>query len=75
MDFIMDYRLAYCLQNGLPLDMDVYDLAEWCCLTELSAISLDNGSAPVLIPDFTREPGTGYRGINMLLLNNILLSL
>ena len=29
MDFIMDYRLAYCLQNGLPLDMDVYDLAEW----------------------------------------------
>lgn len=54
MDFIMDYRLAYCLQNGLPLDMDVYDMAEWCCLTELSAISLDNGSAPVLIPDFTR---------------------
>ncbi|GAB3009656.1 Gfo/Idh/MocA family oxidoreductase [Niabella terrae] len=54
MDFIMDYRLAYCLQNGLPLDMDVYDLAEWCCLTELTAISLDNGSAPVAIPDFTR---------------------
>ncbi|GAB3428469.1 Gfo/Idh/MocA family protein [Niabella aquatica] len=54
MDFIMDYRLAYCLQNGLPLDMDVYDLAEWCCLTELSAISIENGSAPVLIPDFTR---------------------
>ena len=54
MDYIMDYRLAYCLQNGLPLDMDVYDLAEWCCLAELSAISLDNGSAPVAIPDFTR---------------------
>lgn len=54
MDFIMDYRLAYCLQNGLPLDMDVYDLAEWCCLTELSAISLENGSAPVAVPDFTR---------------------
>ena len=30
MDFIMDSRLVYCLQNGLPLDMDVYDLAEWC---------------------------------------------
>ncbi len=54
MDYIMDYRLAYCLQNGLPLDMDVYDLAEWSCLTELSAISLEHGSAPVLIPDFTR---------------------
>ena len=54
MDFIMDYRLIYCLQNGLPLDMDVYDLAEWCCLAPLSAISLENNSAPVAIPDFTR---------------------
>jgi len=26
MDFIMDSRLVYCLQNGLPLDIDVYDL-------------------------------------------------
>lgn len=54
MDFIMDYRLIYCLQNGLPLDMDVYDLAEWCCLTELTKISLENGNAPVEVPDFTR---------------------
>lgn len=54
MDFIMDYRLIYCLQNGLPLDMDVYDLAEWCCLIPLTEISLDNDSAPVEIPDFTR---------------------
>ena len=54
MDFIMDYRLVYCLNNGLPLDMDVYDLAEWCCVTELSRISLENGSAPVEVPDFTR---------------------
>ena len=54
MDFIMDYRLIYCLQNGLPMDMDVYDLAEWCCLIPLTEISLDNGSAPVEIPDFTR---------------------
>jgi hypothetical protein len=54
MDFIMDYRLIYCLQRGLPLDMDVYDLAEWCCLIPLTEISLDNGSMPVKIPDFTR---------------------
>ena len=54
MDFVMDYRLIYCLQRGLPLDMDVYDLAEWCCLIPLTEISLDNGSAPVEIPDFTR---------------------
>ena len=54
MDLIMDYRLIYCLNNGLPLDMDVYDLAEWCCVTELSRISLENGCAPVEVPDFTR---------------------
>lgn len=54
MDFIMDYRLVYCLQNGLPLDMDVYDLAEWCSFAELSRISLENNNAPVAVPDFTR---------------------
>lgn len=54
MDFVMDYRMIYCLQNGLPMDMDVYDLAEWCCLIPLTEISLDNNSAPVEIPDFTR---------------------
>jgi predicted dehydrogenase len=54
MDFIMDYRLIYCLQKGLPLDMDVYDLAEWSCLAPLTEISLEKGSVPVQIPDFTR---------------------
>ena len=54
MDYIMDYRLAYCLHNGLPLDMDVYDMAEWCCPAELTRISIENNSAPVEIPDFTR---------------------
>ena len=54
MDFIMDSRLIHCLRNGLPLDMDVYDAAEWSCLTELSRISIENGSAPVRVPDFTR---------------------
>ena len=54
MDFIMDSRLVYCLQNGLPLDMDVYDLAEWCSLAELGALSMDNNCAAVTFPDFTR---------------------
>ena len=62
MDFIMDYRLVYCLRNGLPLDMDVYDLAEWCCLVPLSEISLDNGSAPVAVPDFTRGHWNDVQG-------------
>lgn len=54
MDYIMDYRLVYCLRNGLPLDMDVYDLAEWCCMAELTRLSIENNSAPVAVPDFTR---------------------
>ena len=54
MDYIMDYRLVYCLRNGLPLDMDVYDLAEWCCMAELTRISIENGNVPVAVPDFTR---------------------
>ena len=62
MDFIMDYRLVYCLQNGLPLDMDVYDLAEWCSLAELSRISIENGSAPVEVPDFTRGNWNSVEG-------------
>lgn len=54
MDFIMDYRLIYCLHNGLPLDEDVYDAAEWSSLVELTEISVRNGSVPVEVPDFTR---------------------
>lgn len=62
MDFIMDYRLVYCLRNGLPLDMDVYDLAEWCCLPELTRISLENGNMPVAVPDFTRGAWNKVQG-------------
>lgn len=54
MDFTMDYRLIYCLRNGLPLDQDVYDAAEWSSIIELSRKSVENGSKPVEIPDFTR---------------------
>ncbi len=62
MDYIMDYRLIYCLRNGLPLDMDVYDLAEWCSLIPLSEISINNGSAPVEVPDFTRGAWNRVKG-------------
>jgi len=54
MDFTMDYRLIYCLRNGLPLDQDVYDAAEWSAIIELSEISVANQSMPVRVPDFTR---------------------
>ncbi len=54
MDFLMDLRWAYCLQNGLPLDMDVYDLASWCSVAELTERSVRNKSATMDVPDFTR---------------------
>ena len=63
MDFIMDYRLIHCLKNGLPLDMDVYDAAEWSCLVELTDYSVRNGSVPVQIPDFTRGEWDKLRGL------------
>lgn len=63
MDFIMDYRLIYCLRNGLPLDQDVYDAAEWSCLVELSEISVLNGGEPVQIPDFTRGDWNKLKGL------------
>lgn len=70
MDFLMDYRLVYCLQNGLPLDMDVYDMAEWCCLGPLTRISLENGSAPVAIPDFTRGAWNRIQGFSYAFASN-----
>ena len=54
MDLIMDLRWAYCMQNGLPLDQDVYDLAAWCSLGELTEKSVREGSTPQKVPDFTR---------------------
>jgi predicted dehydrogenase len=64
MDYIMDYRMVYCLRNGLPLDMDVYDLAEWCCVTPLSRLSLENGNMPVEVPDFTRGAWDQLKGFS-----------
>ncbi|MFV0535759.1 MAG: Gfo/Idh/MocA family protein [Dysgonomonas sp.] len=63
-DFLMDYRLIYCLQNGLPLDQDVYDAVEWSCLMELTEISVLNDSMPVEIPDFTRGDWDKVQGLS-----------
>ena len=63
MDFIMDYRLIYCLRNGLPLDQDVYDAAEWSSIRELSFISVANSGMPVRVPDFTRGAWDKLKGV------------
>ena len=54
MDFVMDLRWAYCLQNGLPLDTDVYDLATYSSIVELSEKSVNARSAAIDFPDYTR---------------------
>ncbi|MBR4809533.1 MAG: Gfo/Idh/MocA family oxidoreductase [Bacteroidales bacterium] len=64
MDFIMDYRLVYCLHHGLPLDQDVYDAAEWSSLVELTEVSINHGSMPVVMPDFTRGEWNKVDGLS-----------
>ena len=54
MDFLMDLRLCYCLQNGLPLDINVYESCQWSVLAELTETSSRHDGAPVEVPDFTR---------------------
>ena len=54
MDFVMLWRIVYCLRNGLPLDQDVYDAAAWSVITPLSEWSVANRSQSVDVPDFTR---------------------
>lgn len=54
MDFLMFWRMIYCLRNGEALDQDVYDGAAWSVISPLSAQSVSNRSDSVDIPDFTR---------------------
>lgn len=54
MDFLMILKLAYNLQAGRPVDNDVYDLASWCAICELSEKSATNRGRSMDIPDFTR---------------------
>lgn len=61
MDFVLNYRMIDCLNRGLPLDMDVYDGADWSVVTPLSKISIELGNVPVQFPDFTRGKWEGKR--------------
>jgi hypothetical protein len=54
MDYLMFYRLIQCIRDGLEPDMDVYDLASWSAVAELSEKSVAQGGMPVKLPDFTR---------------------
>lgn len=54
MDFLMLWRMIYCLRNGQPLDQDVYDAAAWSSIFPLSIASVDDRSNSKTVPDFTR---------------------
>lgn len=54
MDWLMLWRMIYCLRNGEPLDQDVYDAAAWSVIGPLSEKSVANRSTSVDVPDFTR---------------------
>ena len=47
-DFIITWRETRTRPNAY------YDLAEWCCMADLTRLSIENGNAPVAVPDFTR---------------------
>jgi len=53
MDFVMIYRLIRCLNEGLPMDINLYDSVLWSAITPLSELSVANESASIKIPDFT----------------------
>ena len=57
----MDLRWVHCLRNGLPLDMDVYDLASWSAICELSERSAFRRGERMDFPDFTRGAWTTQR--------------
>lgn len=54
MDYIEDYRLINALRKGIEPDMDVYDAMAWSVIGPLSEESINGGSKPVDVPDFTR---------------------
>ena len=54
MDYIEAARLAECMRQGLPPDIDVYDAASWSVPGPLSEKSVAAKGQPQAFPDFTR---------------------
>ena len=54
MDFMMLYRIVECLQNGTPLDQNVYEGCFWSAVAPMSEKSVAESGTPQAFPDFTR---------------------
>ncbi len=65
-DAMLAWRIIDCLRNGLPCDVDVYDVALWSSICPLSEWSVVNRSNSVNIPDFTSGSWrTNERGMDI----------
>ena len=53
MDYLVMRAFIESIQRDVPFPIDVYDAAAWMCITALSEESIQKGSMPVNIPDFT----------------------
>ncbi|NLB81957.1 MAG: Gfo/Idh/MocA family oxidoreductase, partial [Clostridiaceae bacterium] len=53
MDWLVFDAFLDSIINKTPCPIDVYDTASWMCISVLSEQSIEKGSAPVSIPDFT----------------------
>lgn len=70
MDFVMIYRLIRCLNQGLPLDINLYDSVLWSAVTPLTELSVSNNSKSIQVPDFTG--GTWEKARKAEVLRNVL---
>jgi predicted dehydrogenase len=70
MDFVMIYRLIRCINEGLPLDINLYDGVMWSAVSPLSEISASANSASVPFPDFTG--GTWAKGRSIEVMRSML---
>ncbi len=53
MDWFAYKAFTDALKNGTPMPIDAYDAATWQAVSVLSEISIQQGGAPQVMPDFT----------------------
>ena len=54
MDYLMLFRIIECLQQGQPLDQNLYEGCLWAAVGPLSEKSVAEDGNPQVFPDFTR---------------------
>ena len=62
MDFIMDCRLVYCLQNGFAIGYGCIRSSRVVLSCRTRTLSMDNNCAAVAFPDFTRGEWNVVKG-------------